>query len=333
MKRRLHIAVSGPLLVALALVGLASAQGHGESSIDRQASFAQIPRAGTSAAAIARQDGKRERKQPGEQQREQGQEPKTSWKALLAALDAKLRDERASTAQRELLVEAFLAKHSKLPRVERRKLEVRLAQFELANRHADDALARFRRIERGCRSSELTLRGRCRLGIAQALELLDRKIAALAVYREVERDFAGTRYARIARSARERLGVGNPVSLGRPLRLPRGLRTSSGQAIRLTGKPSLVLVAGRRVELPRSLRGIGKLSDRLRIYISIAPASLEAWRSDLGKLGLAKGQLIARDLLATLGFTSRPSWLLVDSRGRVVDLQPDTARIRKLLRR
>ena len=255
-----------------------------------------------------------------------------SWKARLSELDAKLRDQRKSTAIRERLVEEFLKKHSKLPRQARRKLEVRLAQFELANRHANDALARFRRIERGCRSSELTLRGRCRLGIAQALELLDRKSAALTIYREVERDFAGTRYARIARTARERLAV-IPVALGQALRLPRDLRTSDGHPVRLTGKPSLILVADRRPELPRALKKVARLTSRMRIYISVPPAGLEAWRTGLAKLELSQAKLIGRDLLGNLGLTSRPSWLLVDSRGRVVDLQPDTARIERLLRR
>lgn len=255
----------------------------------------------------------------------------------LRALTKKLDDARTPLLKREQLLRDFLAaaKKRKLTNDARKKLLVRLATFELASRKARRAIAHFREAESLCKTDELYVRARCRLGIGQAHELLGEQSEAIERYTEVRR-LRGTPFARRAAEALERLRSKKRVTIGRALRLPAGTRTLSGRRVRASSAgPTLLfclppLLRGASPRAPRVLERLGAdLS--VRILISVPRRDARRWAALAKQRGGKRPWIVLADRVdLALGIASLPSCFLLDQSARVVEMNPSARRLREV---
>lgn len=263
------------------------------------------------------------------------QTPKPKTESAKAELErkllVKLRDASISTIEREALLRDFLKrrKHELTPRLRRRE-QTRLAQFELANRKGHLALRHFSDIrDRIPLKKENDVLARCELGIAQASELIGKVNAAVQAYDTVYREFGGTRYARIALRARNRLIGRSAVDLDRTLRLPEKLVPLGGRPLRdrQSGYNLVVFVSPATRKLPGAVRDAP--AHIRQLLFAPTEASAKAWAKKLGeRTHVFHGGLYRKTRMPTL--PTLPAWILTDARWRVLDRNPSRRRLEAL---
>ena len=269
--------------------------------------------------------------------------PKRISKTELDAIRDMLFDKALPLESREQSLRSFLsaAKQRGLPLPERRKLLVQLATFELALRRGRDAIRHFKEAEDSCRAEDRDIRARCRLGRAQGQELLGDSSEALRFYGEVRRRFAGTRFARVAQAALERLRSKQRIKIGTKLLLPAGTMSYSGRRVRAaTGREAslLLFLPGKAPAIsklfPGSLAGLQTTTLPLRILVSAPREDARSWHKNLRKTKLAKRSVVLKHRIdRLLGVASLPSWLLLDREGKVFELNPSLRRLEQIFKR
>lgn len=257
--------------------------------------------------------------------------------AEIRLLRRQLADAGRPSIEREATLQKFLAEHgdkeglSDADRRLLRPLRARLAILALANRKPGLATQLFLELDRDCTAEELDLKARCRLGIAQAYELRGRSREAVRRYDDVMRTFAGTRYARLARLARDRLQGRKKLALDLPLVLPHGLRTVDGRTLPEKRRQWMLLafLAPDADRLPEAVRG--SLQDRLslEVLLSVPGPRAAMWAERLGR----RAWVVRGSLHRRLGVGVLPTWVLVDRSNLVVDWNPTVERVQKWLQR
>ncbi|HMQ21747.1 MAG TPA: hypothetical protein PKE00_04610 [Planctomycetota bacterium] len=276
-----------------------------------------------------------------------GQKPEDRARASARALEEVHRvldDERTSVDQRRAKIADFLERFGDAPRDERKKLLVRLATLELQLRQAKPAMQHFRDAEALCRlgvSSDVYVSARCRLGVAQAFGLLGDDKEAMQRYAAIRRDFVGLPFARDAQEALLRLRAKRRLELLKPLVLPPDCVALDGSKVDVAaGRATLfVFVASTSddgpdgPQLPTALAGLdAKLP--LRIVISCPSEDARRWQRAMDKTPLRAQVTVLRDRVdLALGIASLPTWVLVDQRGIVLELNPSLRRLRSIFER
>ncbi|MCB9880951.1 MAG: hypothetical protein H6832_10135 [Planctomycetes bacterium] len=260
----------------------------------------------------------------------------------LADLQRLLDDPRTALSEKETRILSFLERFEEAPTSDRRNLLVRLATIELALRKPGAAMQHFHSAEALCRMSEsedLYVHARCRLGVAQAYELLGNEAEAIRRYAAVKDRYRGLQFSRDAARALERLRASRRLEIGKKVELPRDTVNLRGEPVRAASPDRATLLifvpawageADEQPDLPGTLAGLDpKLP--LRIVISCPREDARRWAQSLEKTPYESKTTVLRDRVdLALGVASLPSWALVDKRGIVLELNPSHRRLKSI---
>ncbi|MCA8970823.1 MAG: tetratricopeptide repeat protein [Planctomycetes bacterium] len=268
--------------------------------------------------------------------------PQDEQRRALADLQRLVNDPRTTLGDKESRILAFLERFEEAPTPDRRNLLVRLATIELALRKPREAMQHFRSAEALCRISEsedLYVHARCRLGVAQAYELLGNEAEAIRRYAAVKDRYRGLQFARDAARALERLRALRRLEIGKRVELPRDTVNLRGEPVRAASPESATLLvfvpawtgdADEQPGLPGTLAGLDpKLP--LRIVLSCPREDARRWAQSLEKTPYESKTTVLRDRVdLALGVASLPSWALVDKKGIVLELNPSHRRLKSI---